>query len=587
MDRRDFLWMLGSASAAGLFTGCSSNGLRANPYDASPFGNARLLHFTDCHAQLLPIYFREPNINIGIGSAKGRAPHLVGEHLLQQFGQPATEREAHAFTYLDFSAAAERYGKVGGFAHLKTLVDQQRAAVGDEQSLLLDGGDTWQGSATSLWTRGQDMVDACNLLGVDVMTGHWEFTYRDTEVLQNIERFNGEFLAQNVRVSEEALFDGAAAFDEDTGHAFKPYTVRILGDRRVAIIGQAFPYTPIANPARFIPDWSFGIRDSDMQDLVDQIRATEKPDAVIVLSHNGMDVDAKMASRVSGIDAILGGHTHDGVPMPLVVENPGGKTLVTNAGSNGKFLAVLDLDLGDGVVSGFQYRLLPVFSELIPANPDMEAYIESMREPYRERLNEPLAVAESLLYRRGNFNGTFDQVIWDALCEVGGAEISLSPGFRWGTSVLPGDTVTMERLMDQTAMTYPETYVRDMSGSELKTILESVADNLFHADPYYQQGGDMVRVAGLNYTCDPLATMNSRISDLTLDDGRTLDAAKKYKVAGWATVGSQSPGAPVWDVVAEYLRANETVKVDKINTPKLRHVSDNPGLSHYVGIVES
>ena len=587
MDRRDFLWMLGSASAAGMFTGCSSNGLRSDPYDAAAFGNARLLHFTDCHAQLSPVYFREPNVNIGVAAAKGRAPHLVGDHLLGQLKLSATAREAHAFTYLDFTAAAERYGKVGGFAYLKTLIDQQRGAVGDGNSLLLDGGDTWQGSATSLWTRGQDMVDACNLLGVDVMTGHWEFTYRDEEVLQNIERFNGEFLAQNIRVSEEALFDGAEAYDEDSGHAFKPYTIRNVGGRRLAVVGQAFPYTPIANPSRFIPDWSFGIRDGEMQELVNRIRATEKPDALVVLSHNGMDVDVKMASRVSGIDAILGGHTHDGVPEPLLVDNEAGKTLVTNAGSNGKFLAVLDLDIGEGRVNGYRYRLLPVFSNLLAADEEMQSYIDSVRSPYLNQLEEPLAVAESLLYRRGNFNGTFDQVICDALREVGGAEISLSPGFRWGTSILPGDTITMERLMDQTAMTYPETYVRDMSGSELKVILESVADNLFHTDPYYQQGGDMVRVGGIDYTCDPLATMGSRISNLTLEDGKPLDAAKSYKVAGWATVGSQSPGAPVWDVVAEYLRDKQTVRVDKLNTPNLRNVAGNPGISDYAGILES
>ena len=324
-----------------------------------------------------------------------------------------------------------------------------------------------------------------------------------------------------------------------------------------------------------------------MQELVNRIRATEKPDALVVLSHNGMDVDVKMASRVSGIDAILGGHTHDGVPEPLLVDNEAGKTLVTNAGSNGKFLAVLDLDIGEGRVNGYRYRLLPVFSNLLAADEEMQSYIDSVRSPYLNQLEEPLAVAESLLYRRGNFNGTFDQVICDALREVGGAEISLSPGFRWGTSILPGDTITMERLMDQTAMTYPETYVRDMSGSELKVILESVADNLFHTDPYYQQGGDMVRVGGIDYTCDPLATMGSRISNLTLEDGKPLDAAKSYKVAGWATVGSQSPGAPVWDVVAEYLRDKQTVRVDKLNTPNLRNVAGNPGISDYAGILES
>jgi sulfur-oxidizing protein SoxB len=452
--------------------------------------------------------------------------------------------------------------------------------------LLLDGGDTWQGSATALWTRGQDMVEACNMLGVDIMTGHWEFTYRDEEVLQNIQRFNGEFLAQNVRVTEDALFDGASAYDEDSGHAFKPYTIREVGGRRIAVIGQAFPYTPIANPSRFIPDWTFGIRDDDMQELVDSIREDEKPDAVIVLSHNGMDVDVKMASRVSGVDAILGGHTHDGVPQPLVVENVRGKTLVTNAGSNGKYLAVLDLDIGVGKVNDYRYRLLPVFSNLLTADAEMQAYIDGVRRPYLDKLEEPLAVTDSLLYRRGNFNGTFDQVICDAMMAIGDAEISLSPGFRWGTSVLPGDTITMERLMDQTAMTYPETYVREMSGAEIKIILESVADNLFHTDPYYQQGGDMVRLGGLNYSCDPTATMDSRIADLTLDDGRSLDASKNYKVAGWATVGAESPGEPIWDVVAEYLREKKTITVEKVNTPALKNVANNAGLADYSGLLE-
>ena len=586
MNRRDFLWLMSCAGSAGLLSGCMRGTTRDDIYAAASFGNARLLHFTDCHAQLLPVYFREPNANIGIAGARGRPPHLVGQHLLDYIGASAGSSDAHAFTYLDFVAAAERFGKVGGFSHLKTLIDQQRAEVGEGNSLLLDGGDTWQGSATALWTRGRDMVDACNILGVDIMTGHWEFTYRDEEVLQNIQRFNGEFLAQNIRVTEDALFDGASAYDEDSGHAFKPYTIREIGGRRIAVIGQAFPYTPIANPSRFIPDWTFGIRDDDMQELVDSVRENERPDAVIVLSHNGMDVDVKMASRVSGVDAILGGHTHDGVPRPLVIENSRGKTLVTNAGSNGKFLAVLDLDIGTGKINDYRYRLLPVFSNLLTADAEMQAYIDDVRRPYQDKLDEPLAVAESLLYRRGNFNGTFDQVICDAMMAVGDAEISLSPGFRWGTSVLPGDTITMDRLMDQTAMTYPETYVREMSGAQIKTILESVADNLFHTDPYYQQGGDMVRLGGLNFSCDPTAAMDSRIADLTLGDGRSMQATKNYKVAGWATVGAESPGAPVWDVVAEYLRDKKTITVDNLNTPVLKNVANNPGLADYSGLLE-
>ena len=583
MDRREFLTIMGAASAAGLLPVSAAGQSKDDIYSLPSFGNARLLHFTDCHAQLEPVYFREPNVNIGIGAASGRSPHLVGAHLLDHTGINSGTAKAHAFTYLDFTAAAETYGKVGGFAHLKTLVDRQRAEVADGHSLLLDGGDTWQGSATALWTRGKDMVEACNRLGVDIMTGHWEFTYQQDEILENISEFKGEFIAQNVFVTEEAMFDDAPVYDEDTGHAFKPFTIREMGGRKVAVIGQAFPYTPIANPARFIPDWSFGIRDSDMQELVNEIRAEHRPDAVIVLSHNGMDVDVKMASVVTGIDFILGGHTHDAVPKPVVVNNPGGKTVVTNAGSNGKFLAVLDLDLGEGKVNNYRYRLLPVFSNLLPADAAMKTYIDEVRRPFLDKLNEPLAVAESLLYRRGNFNGTFDQVICDAMREVGGAEVALSPGFRWGTSILPGQTITMERLMDQTAMTYPETYVRGMQGSELKMILESVADNLFHEDPYYQQGGDMVRVGGLSYSCDPGRSMGERIGDLSLHDGTPLSADKTYKVAGWATVGSKSPGPPIWDMVAEYLRDRKTIKVENVDTPRLINVAGNKGIADYVG----
>jgi sulfur-oxidizing protein SoxB len=542
------------------------------------------MHFTDCHAQLLPVYFREPNVNIGIGDALNRPPHLVGHALLEHAGVSASSRFGHALTHLDFAAAAERFGMVGGFAYLKTLVDSQRDEVGQGNSLLLDGGDTWQGSGTAYWTRGRDMVGACNRLGVDVMTGHWEFTYEEREVLQNIAEFDGEFVAQNVRLTDDALFDGAPAFDQDTGQVFRPYTVRSVGGRRIAIIGQAFPYTPIANPRRFIPNWTFGIRAAELQSLVDAIRARDKPDAVVLLSHNGMDVDLKLAGVVSGLDAILGGHTHDAMPLPVIVGNGAGRTIVTNAGSNGKFLGVLDLDFGSDGVRDFRYRLLPVFAELLPPDPEMSAYIGEVRQPWEDVLNEPLAVADELLYRRGNFNGTFDQVICDAQRVVGDAQIALSPGFRWGTTVLPGDTVTMERVMDQTCITYPETYVREISGEQLKAILEDVADNLFNPDPFYQQGGDMVRTGGLNYVCDPLGGPGGRISDMTLDDGTPIAAGKNYRVAGWATVGSKAPGPPIWAVVAEYLRDGGTARIEKLNTPVLRGVDGNLGIADYRGI---
>jgi S-sulfosulfanyl-L-cysteine sulfohydrolase len=574
LSRREFLQMLAAASAAGVGLGCNSgasagrNTQPANLYEVAPFGNVSLLHFTDCHAQLKPIYFREPSINIGIGGSAGKAPHLVGESLLKTFNIAPGSIEAHAFTYLNFDEAARQYGKVGGFAHLATLVkslrDQRKG-----RTLLLDGGDTWQGSGTALWTKGQDMVDACKLLGVDIMTGHWEFTYgaeRVREIVDKHLKGSIEFLAQNVN---------DATWGESV---FKPYVIRELNGVQVAIIGQAFPYTPIANPRWMIPDWSFGINDDSMQKMVDKARA-EGAKVVVVLSHNGMDVDLKMASRVTGIDAILGGHTHDGVPAPTVVANKSGKTLVMNSGSNGKFLSVLDLEVKGGKVTDYRYKLLPVFSNLIEPDAKMAAYIEKVRAPYKAKLEEKLAVTEGALYRRGNFNGTFDQLIVDAMLKVQGADLAFSPGFRWGTSLLPGDTITMEHLMDQTAITYATATLNERSGEQIKTILEDIADNLFHEDPYYQQGGDMVRVGGLKYTIDPTQKIGKRITNMEVG-GRALKPKKTYLVAGWASIEQNPVGnKPIWDVVAEYLRHKKTIKATQPNTPKIKGVAGNPGLA--------
>jgi S-sulfosulfanyl-L-cysteine sulfohydrolase len=568
LQRREFLRLVGLAAAAGasLRPGLSPAQAASELYDLPPFGNVCLLHFTDCHAQLLPTYFREPSANIGIGAAAGRPPHLVGEHLLRQAGLRPGTIEAHAFTYLDFDHAARTYGKAGGFAHLATLIRRLRAAR--PQALLLDGGDTWQGSAVSLWTRGQDMIEAQKLLGVDIMTAHWEFTYGAKRVQEVVERdFAGriEFLAQNIRTAD---------FEDPV---FKGWTTRRVNGVPVAVIGQAFPYTPIANPRHFVADWTFGIREAELQKTVDEARA-QGAQAVVLLSHNGMDVDVKLAARVRGIDAILGGHTHDGVPVPLVVDNAGGQTIVTNAGSNGKFLAVLDLDVKGGRVAGFRYRLLPVFSRLLPADPAMAALIERTRAPFRNALEERLAVTEGLLYRRGNFNGSFDQLILDALLEVQGAEIAFSPGFRWGTTLLPGDAITFEHLMDQTAITYPQATLSEPTGAEIKAILEDVCDNLFNPDPYLQQGGDMVRTGGLTYACNPGASMGSRISDLRVR-GKPIDAGKRYRLAGWASVAENPQGEPVWDIVARYLRHKKTVAPPRLNQPRLIGVQGNPGIA--------
>ncbi len=570
MDRREFLQVLAVAAAAGMPI-AARDALAAAPasakmYDVPRFGNVHFLHFTDCHAQLMPVYFREPSVNLGIGAASGQPPHLVGEHLLKHFKIAPGTAEAHAFTYLDFVEAAKVYGKIGGFAHLSTLVKRLRA--GRPGSLLLDGGDTWQGSATALWTNAQDMVDACKLMGVDVMTAHWEMTYGQKRVQEIIGKdFKGkiDFVAQNVKTTD---------FGDQV---FPPYTLRDMNGVKVAIIGQAFPYTPIANPRYFVPEWSFGIQDDNMQKMVDEVRA-KGAQVVVVLSHNGMDVDLKMASRVRGIDAILGGHTHDGVPQPTLIKNAGGTTLVTNAGSNGKFLAVLDFDVKDGKISGYRYKLLPVFSNLLPGDPEMTAFIQRVRAPYEAKLTERLATTEGLLYRRGNFNGTFDQLILDAMLAVKGAEIGFSPGFRWGTSLLPGQAITMEHLMDQTAITYPYTTVNDMTGETIKTVLEDVADNLFNPDPYLQQGGDMVRVGGLQYAIDPAAAMGGRISDMRLN-GRPIEAGKSYKVAGWAPVAEGAKGEPIWDVVAKYLRDHKVVKPVQLNQPSIKGVTGNPGIA--------
>jgi sulfur-oxidizing protein SoxB len=582
MNRREFIHLLTLSGMATGLAGCSIYDIagrsnRANNlYDVPTYGQVRLLHITDTHGQLNPIYFREPNVNIGVGNANNRVPHRVGKNLLNILSEMTSE-QVHAFTYLNFAESAAKYGKVGGFAHLKTLIDRLRD--NSQGSLLLDGGDTWQGSGTALWTRGKDMVGACNMLGVDVMTGHWEFTYSEQEIRSNINDFNGDFVAQNIQASEDALFDGVEVFDEDTGHVFPPYVIKVVNGKRLAVIGQAFPYTPIANPSRNIPNWRFGIQEIALQELIEKIKQEERPDGIVLLSHNGMDVDLKLASRVSGIDVILGGHTHDGVPEPIEVKNSTGMTLVTNAGSNGKFVGVVDLDFGQNGLQGYQYNLLPVFSRLIPENLEMQNYIDEVRAPYKERLQEELAVTGDLLYRRGNFNGSFDQVICDALIQQLDAEISLSPGFRWGTSVLPGETITMDRLLDQTSITYPETYVRLMKGGELKSILESVADNLFNPDPYFQQGGDMVRTGGVRYACEPNGKFGKRITELRTRSGDIIEENKNYKVAGWATVGSQSSGAAVWEPVAEYLRDKQVVHLDHIDVPKLVGVGGNLGLA--------
>ncbi len=629
LKRRQLIKLMGAGAAAGSLPGCfiESSQAASKPddfYRLDMQGNARILHITDVHGQLLPVYFREPNVNLGVGEAYGRPPHVVGRQLLQHMGINENSPESYAYSYLDFEAAAERFGRTGGFAHIKTLLDRLRESAGGRQNTItLDGGDLWQGSGTSLWTRGVDMVEASNILGIDVMVGHWEFTYREDEVLSNVALFKGDFIGQNVRIKEDALFgddyftmvekyDGRGLFDEDSGHAFRPYVIKKFGGARVAIVGQAFPRTANANPQEFFPDWSFGLREDDMIELVDEIRSSESPDAVVLLSHNGMDVDIKMAERVPGLDAVFGGHTHDGMPQPIKVNNAGGgKCWVTNAGSNGKYVGIMDLDIADNGIKSMKYKMMPIISDWLPADREMNAYIKQMRSTvYSEKiiesrsskfafntgrlgktfdtiLSEKLAIADRTLYRRGNFMGTWDQVICNALRYEFDADVALSPGVRWGTSTLQGQWITMEDIMSQCSMTYAESYVSEMTGTALLNVLEGVADNLFDPDPYLQSGGDMVRVGGLDYTIEPAQNYGKRITEVRLDNGSRLDPEKTYSVTGWATVNRTPEGRLVWDIVRDYIlgkRDNDMIlRLPRINHPTLIGVNDNPGIADYPG----
>ena len=570
MNRRDFLQLIAAAGAAGIVlpeTFARADQALGDLYDAPAFGTVSFLHITDTHAQLKPIYFREPNVNLGVGSMKGQPPHLVGRAFLDHYGITTGTAQAHAFSYLDFERLSGVYGRAGGFAHLATLIKRLRATR--PGALLLDGGDSWQGSGTALWTRGQDMIEAQKLLGVDCMTLHWECTYGQDRVKQVAEGdFSGhtEILAQNLKTAD---------FGDQV---FAPYTLREINGVKVAIIGQAFPYLPIANPRYMMPDWTFGIQEEEMQKTVDEARS-KGAKVVVLLSHNGMDVDLKMASRVTGIDAILGGHTHDATPTPVIVNNSSGKTLVTSGGSNGKFVGVLDFEVKGGRITDFRYRLLPVFANLLKADSDMAALITKVRAPFEAKLSEKLAISEGLLYRRGNFTGSFDELILDALIAEKNADIALSPGFRWGTTILPGEAITMEQLLDQTAITYPAVTLNEMTGEQIKQVLEDVCDNLFNVDPYHQQGGDMVRVGGMTYSCDPTATIGKRIDNMRIGD-KPIEASKTYKVAGWAAVSEaarDAGGEPIWDLVSRYLRAHKTIKPVRLTLPTLRNMDGNPG----------
>lgn len=564
ISRRDFLQATAAASALVTSSGLGPLGraaaqqklTQADILKFDPLGTVTILHITDTHAQLMPLYFREPSVNLGVGDAKGHPPHLTDAEFRKHFKIATGSADAYALTADDFTSLAKNYGRMGGMDRIATLVNAVRTERGDKNVLLLDGGDSWQGSWTSLQTKAQDMVDVMSALKTDAMVGHWEFTYGAERVKQIADTSSIAFLAQNIRDNE---------WQEPV---FAPRKVFERGGVKVAVIGEALSRTAVANPRWMIPKWEFGIREEDMQKQVDEARA-EGAAIVVLLSHNGFDVDHKLAGRVKGIDVILTAHTHDAMPGLARV----GDTVLVASGSHGKFLSRLDIEVKDKKVSGVRFKLMPVFSDAIKADPAMTAMVEKIRAPFAKDLARVIGKTDSLLYRRGNFNGTMDDLICNAMMSERDAEISLSPGFRWGESLLPGQDITWEHLTNETAITYPACYRNEMTGAQLKDILEDVADNLFHPDPYFQGGGDMVRMGGMGYAIDISKSMGSRISNMThLKSGKPIDAAKTYTVAGWASVNENTQGPPIWDVVAAHIAKQRIVKVEPNSAVKVTGV---------------
>ena len=554
ISRREFLQATAAASALTVGGGLGRLGhvaaqqrlTQADIMRFDPLGTVTILHVTDIHAQLMPLHFREPSINLGTGEAKGLPPHISDAEFRKYFNIATGSADAFALTSDDFVSLARNYGRMGGMDRIATLVGAVRAERGDDKVLLLDGGDTWQGSWTSLQTKAQDMVDIMSELKVDAMVGHWEFTYGAERVKEITDKAPFAFLAQNVRDNEwqEPVFEPRKIFER--------------GGAKIAVIGQALPRTAVANPRWMFPKWEFGIREEDIQKQVDESRA-DGASIVVLLSHNGFDVDRKLAGRVKGIDVILTAHTHDAMPGLIRV----GDTVLVASGSHGKFVSRLDIEVKDKKVAGVRFKLMPVFADAIKPDPAMTTLVEKVRAPFAKDLARTLGKTDSLLYRRGNFNGTFDDLICSAMLSERDAEIALSPGFRWGGTLIPGDAITWEDVTNATAITYPNCYRNQMTGTQLKEVLEDIADNIFHPDPYFQGGGDMVRIGGMGYAIDISKPMGSRISELThLKSGKPIDAARTYTVSGWASINQNTQGPPIWDVVAAHVSRLGAVTVE-------------------------
>ena len=559
-SRREFI-QLASVSAMLLATK-SWNAVAAKQklktedlLDFDSKGQVTLLHLTDMHGQLKPVYFRPPSENFGVGKFEGIPPHLIGEAFLKHFDILPNTPLAYAHTMVDYVPLAMEYGKLGGLDHTTTLIKAIRSERGDDKVVLLDGGDTWQGSYTSLQTQGADMVEVMRALRTEAMVGHWEFTFGQDRLKELIDKLGYPFLGGNVFDTEwdEPVFESTAFFEK--------------GGVSIAVIGQHFPYTPIANPSYMVNGWSFGIRPEVLQKNVNKAKK-QGAEIVVLLSHNGFDVDQKLASMIDGIDVILTGHTHDAIPKGIRIKD----TLLLSSGSHGKYLGRIDLKVKNGKVVDTSSNLIPVFSDIIPPDPDMTKLINKIRAPYQSECNRVIGETETLLYRRGNFNGSWDDVICDTIIRERDTEISLSPGFRWGTTLLPGQKITIDDIYSQTSMNYPEVYRTEMNGETIKNLLEDVCDNIFNPDPFFQQGGDMVRVGGMTYTCQPKETMGNRISDLKLSNGEKIESQKNYTIGGWGSINPEVEGPPIYKLLEDYVSGEKIIKPKNKNPVTIKGI---------------
>lgn len=571
ITRRDFFHLAGVLGASTFLAGCSSSTTTSSmlPSDISastlmdmkPVGNVSILHICDLHAHLKPLYWREPSTLISAPELVGNPGFICGKNFMNYYGVKDDSLDAYFDTYLNFDELAKKFGKMGGVAHIKTIANEVRRDRGEQNVLFLDSGDTWQGTAVALWTKGEAIVKAQNDLGIDVMVGHWEFTYGKERVAELIGKLNAKFIAQNI-INNDQWSD---KFEE---LVFEPYTIKVVGGHKIGIIGQAFPFTSTANPKHFTEGWSFGINTESLQKYVDKLRIEEKVEAVLLLSHDGFSVDQEVAKKVKGIDFILSGHTHDPAPKPIKINN----TVILISGSHGKYVSRLDLDIKNGKVVDYGYKLIPVASDLIPADPKTQALVNQIYAPYEEKLSEVLGKTKHTLYKRDTFFSTYDALIGDAIKDTMDSEIAFTPGYRWGTTIPAGSAVTLDSVFDMTAITYPEVYTFELKGDRIKALLEDIADNVFNANPMYQQGGDMSRLAGIHYEIKVGAQTGNRINNIKVN-GKPLDTNKNYKISSWGgnlqnagTNLQESKIAPVYDVTANYIRKKGLIDISSNDT---------------------